>query len=392
MATLSGRPAVAPRAGLGIPFRTTMTATFPHLPLSKARPDARRFIDAVMGRARPERPPLVEYLVDEAVQKPIVAGLLGRRWVDPSPGNRDGLGAYLDNFIAFWLALGYDFVRFEESLPFVETEVVGPDASQRTGERHWRDMRRGSIGSWADFERYPWPLVTPESLANYEYLATHLPEGMGLMACHAGGLYEHLSAIFSYEGLCYALHDDPELVAAVADRLGGLMMDFYRRLVELPNLIAVFPGDDMGFRSSTLLPPDALRRLVLPWHKKFAGLAHQHCLPYFLHSCGNLAGILDDLIEDVGIDAKHSFENAIMPVPAFQERYGRRIGVLGGVDIDILGRAGPDDVRAEVRRLIGACHPRGRFAIGSGNSIPSYVPVENYLAMVDEALRPRHIS
>jgi hypothetical protein len=31
----------------------------------------------------------------------------------------------------------------------------------------------------------------------------------------------------------------------------------------------------------------------------------------------------------------------------------------------------------------------GRYAIGSGNSIPSYVPVENYLAMVDAALEMR---
>jgi uroporphyrinogen decarboxylase len=363
-----------------------MSATFPRLPLDKARPDARRFIDTIMGRARPRRPPLVEYLVDEAVRKPILTDVLGRPWIDPAPGDRDGLERYLDNFIAFWLSLGYDFVRFEESLPFIETERVGADASQRTGERHWRDMRRGAIASWEDFERYPWPPVTPSSLANYEYLAAHLPEGMGLMACHAGGMLEHLSAILSYEGLCYALHDDPALVAAVADRLGGIMLMFYRQLVELPNLIAVFPGDDMGFRSSTLLPPDALRRYVLPWHKKFAELAHGRGLPYFLHSCGNLTAIADDLIDEVGVDAKHSFENAIMPVAAFQERHGQRIGALGGVDIDILARSSPEGVRAEVRRLVETCHPRGRFAIGSGNSIPSYIPVENYLAMVDEAL------
>jgi uroporphyrinogen decarboxylase len=369
-----------------------MSSKYPHLPLDKASPDARLFIDTVMGRRRVDGPPLVEYLVDEAVRKPIVTGLLGRSWVDPAPGDGAGLEAYLDNFVAFWQALGYDFVRFEESLPFTETEVIGTDSSQLGGERHWRDMRRGAITSWADFERYPWPSVTPASLANYEYLATHLPEGMGLVACHAGGLYEHLSAIFSYEGLCYALHDDPELVAAAADRLGRIMMDFYRRLVELPNLIAVFPGDDMGFRSSTLLPPDTLRALILPWHKKFARLAHDRGLPYFLHSCGNLSAILDDLVDDVGIDAKHSFENAVLPVTEFQARYRDRVGALGGVDIDILARSSPEGVRAEVRRLIGICGPRGRFAVGSGNSIPSYIPVENYLAMVDEALRPTDVG
>jgi uroporphyrinogen decarboxylase len=96
---------------------------------------------------------------------------------------------------------------------------------------------------------------------------------------------------------------------------------------------------------------------------------------------------MPDLIEGVGIDAKHSFENAIMPVERFQERYGDRIGILGGVDVDILTRRPRDEVRREVRRLIDTCHPQGRFCIGSGNSIPSYVPLENYLTMVDEANR-----
>jgi len=364
-----------------------MTTDFPHLSLNAARPDAGRFIDVVMGRCTSDRPPLVEYLIDDALRRPITEQLLGREWVDPDPDDREATKRYLDNFFLFWRALGYDFVRYEESLPLAEHEVLGADATSTDGARHWRDLRRGAIRSWADYERYPWPSVTPAYLANYEYLAAHLPEGMGLMVCHAGGIYEHLSAIFSYEGLCYALYDQPDLVAAVAERLGELMFDVYRQLVELEGVIAIFPGDDMGFRSSTLLPPDALRRYTLPWHRRYAALAHAHGLPYFLHSCGNLTAIMDTLIDDVGIDAKHSFENAILPVDAFQERYGARVGVLGGIDVDILARGTPEEVRAAVRRTVDACHPRGRYAIGSGNSIPSYVPVHNYLTMLDEAQR-----
>ncbi len=364
-----------------------MAQMFAHLPLAAARPNAQRFIDVILGRTRSERPPLVEYLIDDALRKPITTNLLGRQWVEPHPGDRASLQAYLDNFILFWRALGYDFVRYEEGLPFSEHDLLGHDATRADGRRSWRDMHRGAITSWADFESYPWPAVTPETMANYEYLATHLPEGMGLMACHAGGMYEHLSAICSYEGLCFALYDQPDLVEAVTQRLGELMAEFYRHLVQLPNLIAVFPGDDMGFRSATLLPPAALRQYTLPWHARFAAMEHERGLPYFLHSCGNLVQIMDTLIDEVHIDAKHSYENAIMPVDEFQARYGGRIGVLGGVDVDILGRRSPDEVRAEVRRLIEVCHPRGRYCIGSGNSIPSYIPVENYLAMIDEAQR-----
>jgi uroporphyrinogen decarboxylase len=97
---------------------------------------------------------------------------------------------------------------------------------------------------------------------------------------------------------------------------------------------------------------------------------------------------MEDLIGDVKIDGKHSFEDAILPITEFHARYGDRIASLGGVDVDLLTRGSEQDVRGRVREIVGACHPRGRYALGSGNSIPSYVPVANYLAMLDEALQP----
>jgi len=75
----------------------------------------------------------------------------------------------------------------------------------------------------------------------------------------------------------------------------------------------------------------------------------------------------------VQIDGKHSYEDAIMPVDQFQQRYGRSIACLGGVDINILAAGSPEDVRRRTRWLM------------ESNSIPSYVPSENYLAMLDEA-------
>ena len=106
--------------------------------------------------------------------------------------------------------------------------------------------------------------------------------------------------------------------------------------------------------------------------------------------------VMNDLIQDVSIDGKHSYEDAIIPVEEFQARFGgrygsdaasgRRIACLGGIDLNILAAGTPEQVRQRTRTLVVTCGGRGRYAIGSGNSIPSYVPVDNYLAMVDEAL------
>ena len=95
-------------------------------------------------------------------------------------------------------------------------------------------------------------------------LNRHLPEGMGLMVSHAGGPFEKLSDLMSYEGLCLALYDDFALVQAVQDRVGELMERFYAHLLDLDRVVALFPGDDMGFRSGTLIAPDHLRQLACP--------------------------------------------------------------------------------------------------------------------------------
>lgn len=360
--------------------------TLRNIPLTRPRPDAKEFIDIVMGRVKSPRVPLVEYIVDETVLRPVLTGVLGREWTAHGP-DRASQAAYWDNFIAFWHGLGYDNVRFETGLRFPMDVLLAPDSAPGVHkQRAWADEHRGPIMTWDDFERYPWPRVEDLDFFALEYIASHLPDGMGLLTCHAGGIFEHVSRLMSLEGICLAVYENPELVQAVADKAGSLLLSYYRQLIGLDNLSALFQGDDMGFRGGTLIGPNEMRKHFLPWHRRFAQTAHNAGVPYFLHSCGNLESIMDDLIEDTGIDAKHSFEDAIIPVADFQARYGARIGVLGGIDINRLTLGSETDVRAHTRFLMETCGPRGRYAIGSGNSIPSYIPVANYLAMVDEAI------
>ncbi|KKL56495.1 hypothetical protein LCGC14_2244840 [marine sediment metagenome] len=351
-----------------------------NVPLAKPAPDCDRFIRAVTTDYEPERPPLIEYILDRAVLEPILA-MLDRPWVSPG-GDRDQQRAYWDNFIAFWHHMGYDFVRLEIALAFPR-----PHREGGVRGRSYAETAVGPIANFQQFEEYPWPEPDHADLFCYEHVTGHLPEGMGLIANHAGGPLETLTYLMGYETLCISLFDQPELVAAVAQRVGSLMEAFYRRILQLPRLIAVFPGDDMGFRSATLISPDALRTYTLSWHRRFAEMAHTAGLPYFLHSCGNLMEIMDDLIDDVGIDAKHSFEDAICPAGQAKRLWGSRIGILGGVDIDKLTRLSGPELRKYFRDVIDQCAPGGRFAIGSGNSIPDYIPPANYLTMIDEALR-----
>ena len=216
-----------------------------------------------------------------------------------------------------------------------------------------------------------------------EFTSQNLPEGMGLVACPSPGVFEiGMNNLFGYETLSYLLYDNPKLVKAVFDRVGELIYSYYESVIGMDNLVGFFQGEDMGFNTSTLIAPKFLKEYILPWHKKIAQLAHDHELIYILHSCGNLEAIMDDLIDDVKIDAKHSFEDIIMPVTQFKEKYGDKVAALGGVDVDKLCRLDETELRAYVRDIIDKCNPGGGYALGSGNSITNYIPLESFLIIV----------
>jgi len=370
------------------------------LPLKNPKPDARHFIDVMMGKAKSSRPPLIDLKASQAVMKPVVTDLLGRDWVDdellsfpaltnaiaPPEMDRRLQRVAWDSFIAFWYFLGYDVVRIEAGMRFPRFAPSAADSTMPDGRREWADLSTGVIVDWASFESYPWPRVEDVDFSLLEYVSKHLPDGMGILVSHAGGVFEHLSQMLSLEKLWYLLYDDPDLVRAVSDRVGALMEAFYRQVVDFPEVVAIFPGDDMGFRSGTLVSPQHLRQLALPWHARYARLARENDLCFFLHSCGNVYELMPDLLEDVKIDGKHSFEDTILPVESFLGRYGERVAALGGLDVDFLCGSTVQAVRDYVRKKIELCAPYGRFAIGTGSSIASYMPPENYLAMIETVL------
>jgi len=115
-------------------------------------------------------------------------------------------------------------------------------------------------------------------------------------------------------------------------------------------------------------------------------LAHQAGKLVLLHSCGNLTSIMDDIC-DTGIDAKHSFEDKIMPVESAYQRWSDRIGIVGGVDVNLLSGATEESIRRRTREILDICGSGGRYVLGTGNSVASYIPIRNYLIMIDEGRR-----
>ena len=51
------------------------------VPLKNPKPDIERFIRVLKGEILPEKPPMCEYLIDDALMRPILQDMMGRKWV-----------------------------------------------------------------------------------------------------------------------------------------------------------------------------------------------------------------------------------------------------------------------------------------------------------------------
>ena len=366
--------------------------------LEHPAPDFAELERMLKGEQEPRRVHLVELHIDSEVLQTITERYLGERWIskkstwDQQP-DKSPLEAYFKQLVMLYYRLGYDYVRVKP----IWTHHPRPGwlraedtAELSRGEREWANEGRGLISSWEEFEQFPWDQMRPD-YSPLEFVARHLPDGMKMTVGGLGeGLFEHvLEVLLGYEGLFYLLYDDPELVAQVFARLGQMMYDFYESVVGMEEVGAIFHADDLGFKTSTLVSPDTLRQYVFPWFKKYTALAHKYGKMFWYHCDGNVYnnGVIEDLIEDVQIDAFHSFQDVILSVTDFKARYGDRVAALGGVDMDKFARLDEGPLREYIRGILDQCMPGGRFALGSGNSVANFIPLKNYLIMLEESRR-----
>jgi uroporphyrinogen decarboxylase len=350
------------------------------------KPDGEEFLKVLRREGTPSRVHCIELFIDGPVQQEIIRRFdlaAGLSPADPWYGHQ--VHIRLQRF------LGYDHVTvgLEGTLMPAHSTAVKDTASleHAGGVRSWMAERGGPIQNWEDFEKYPW--VRPENFAaaTLEWYSKNLPDDMVIVGGLVGHFDEYLCWLFGYENLCYALFEQRDLVLAMKAKLEEIYEACVRLLVQFDRVKAIWGSDDMGFRGGLLIGPEETRRLVLPGHKKLAELAHAAGRLYLLHSCGDMSEIMTDLIDDVKIDAKHSFEDTIEDVRDAKRKYGDRLTLFGGIDVDFLCRSGEEAIRRRVRETIEVCQPGGGWFLGTGNSVANYIPVDNFLAMLDEGRR-----
>ncbi len=213
----------------------------------------------VLGNRRPRRLPIYEHIISAEIMEKI----LGVKFAALGDGGPAEQLEFFRRYCGFFQEMTYDTVSYEVTI----TDIL-PDHGAIYGGRP------GPIQTEDDFAKYPWeelPSIYWRTAApRFEALARTLPPGMKALGGVGNGVLEISEDLVGFERLAYMQADNPELFAALYRKIGDLMFELWTDF--LPRYGEHFAicrfGDDLGFKTSTLVSPKTIRAHVIPQYAR----------------------------------------------------------------------------------------------------------------------------
>ena len=196
---------------------------------------------------------------------------------------------------------------------------------------------------------------------------------------------------WSIRGMENALTDYylyPEEVHRLFSRLVEYYSRLFERLRSEAGVDGLFLSDDIGTQTGPFFSVEIFREFFKPYYKQLIDKAHSLGMHFWLHSCGDIGVFLEDFIE-IGLDVIHPIQrHTTMDAHDVAEKYGSRICIFAGFDVQqVIPFGTTEEVREEVRSLMDAYARRdGRFLLTMGNGATPDWKVESIEALYDESM------
>jgi len=245
-----------------------------------------------------------------------------------------------------------------------------------------------------EIEDYPWPdMDDPSRVAHVAGESARLAaEGRYAIVATPWLLFP-LERAFAMQGMDTFLMNlalRPEFAEALLWKIEGLCETLMGHFLDAlgDNVDIVKIGDDLGTQESLLMSPATYRQILKPVHAELIRFIRERTrAKVFFHTDGDVFPLIDDLVE-IGVDILNPIQTSagkMSDLAALKERWGGRLTFCGAIDTHrVLPSGTPDEVRAEVRRVIDVLGPGGGYMVSSVHTVMNDVPARNILAMTDE--------
>ena len=200
------------------------------------------------------------------------------------------------------------------------------------------------------------------------------------------GIYERGYAILGFQQFMTEIAGNPKIVYSLMEKLTDYRVKLAKVKADLGYKIA-HHGDDLAMQNCGFFSPQMFDEILLPHFKRLFAEYKKHDMYIFMHSCGQMADYLPQLI-DAGLDGWEPVQPC-NDLRKMKREYGKDLIFMGGIDEQRLPFQTPDEVREMTKETIQILGKGGGYIIAPSQEIMADVPIENIAAVVETAVEWR---
>lgn len=196
-----------------------------------------------------------------------------------------------------------------------------------------------------------------------------------------GGTFPYIGTIGMEEYLIRMI-TDPEFIHRLADIECRKSTAYINAFLDL-GCDGIMVTEDYADNRGVTTGVARYEEFILPYLKRISDLVHQRGAYFIKHSDGLMWDLLDSFVE-LGIDGWHGIQPVIgMDISRLKEKYGGRLCLFGGINVETLIAGTPDEARKEALYALKYGAPGGGLVLTGGNILEPGTRAENYQAVTD---------
>ncbi len=206
----------------------------------------------------------------------------------------------------------------------------------------------------ANMADYAWP--DPDDPRRYHDFEQQL-DGAGdrfVMFCFGPGIFERLHMLHGMPETLMDFYKHPDEIHALIDRILEHHLRVLRNCTRIAGgrIHAAAMADDWGLQDRAFVGRKVFRTFFLPRYRRWFDEIKAAGLHVWMHSCGRINELLDDLI-DCGVEVINMQQPNVVGIDEISERFRGRVCFESIVDTQTtLPRGSYDEIRAQARALL----------------------------------------
>lgn len=303
---------------------------------------------------------------------------MGRRLAEHLGTTPDYLPRRLDNHL-LRVDIAHERPRSEDGRITFDWWGVGFD----TGQEGYL-VAVHPLADSRDLDAFAWPDPEAPGLLDEAAWVIEQDGGERFVVPNLGfALFERAWTLRGFEQFLLDMADDPGFATDLLERIAEIQLVLIRRFLEA-GVDGGYFGDDYGAQNNLLFSPRMWRTLIKPRLARMFAPFREAGLPVILHSDGQIAAILPDLVE-IGLTAINPVPPEVMDHAWLRRAFGDRLACYGGISTQtVLPQGSPQQVRQAVADCLAALAPEGTgLVLAPSHRLMTDVPMENIEALLE---------